>query len=271
MGLFNDYQCGTCGKSFTTWEARDNHVDSTGHQWPAFECDTCSRCFGSETACFQHMDAMNHFEFVCCRCGDTWPDEEQLTQHQYDAHNYCEECNREFMNYNNLMQHLRSRVHQGQNIQCPFCKNCWATAAGLTHHLESGSCPSATGANRDTLYQFVRSKDTGGVFTKNLIGYHGSSKYEANDQSYNPYRGGYECYLCHRVFSSLHGLNQHLNSPIHQQALYHCPNRGSCGKEFKSLAAIINHLESESCGFTRFEKVQRGIQNVVSGDKLIKF
>lgn len=68
------------------------------------------------------------------------------------------------------------------------------------------------------MYQFVRSKDTGGAITKNLIGYHGSSKYEANNRSYNPSRGDYECYFCHRLFSSLHGLNQHLNSPTRKSS-----------------------------------------------------
>ncbi|KAK6855822.1 hypothetical protein PG995_007973 [Apiospora arundinis] len=271
MGLYDDWECGSCYKSFNTWQSRDNHVRSTGHRWPDLECDSCSRTFGSEAARFQHMNDLDHFEFDCHRCNSTWPTKDQLADHEHEDHNYCAECDREFQSYNNLNQHLRSSRHQGHNIKCPFCKNSWATATGLTHHLESGSCTVASGLNRDTLYKFVRSKDTGGVFTKNLIGYHGSTHYEANENSYNAYRGCYECYLCHRAFSLLHGLNQHLNSPIHQQSLYHCPNRGGCGKEFKSLAAIINHLESESCGFTRFENVQRGIQSVVSGDRMIMF
>ncbi|KAK7954966.1 hypothetical protein PG996_015773 [Apiospora saccharicola] len=271
MGLYDDWECGSCNKLFNTWRARDNHIDSTRHRYPAFECDSCSRTFGSESARFQHMSDLEHFEHECRRCGMTWPTEEQLTEHEHKTHHYCAECDRKFLSHHNLTQHLRSSKHQGQNIKCPFCKNPSATATGLTHHLESGSCSVASGLNRDTLYKFVRSKDTGGVFTKNLIGYRGSSQYEANDQSYNPCLGRYECYLCHRLFGLLSGLNQHLNSPTHQQALYHCPNRSGCGKEFKSLAAIINHLESESCGFTRFENVQRGIQSVVSGDRLITF
>ncbi len=65
-----------------------------------------------------------------------------------------------------------------------------------------------------------------------------------------------------------------MNTPAHlfidQQALYHCPN-GDCRREFKSLAAIINHFESENCGFMRFEKVQRRFKDLVSGDRLLTF
>lgn len=44
-----------------------------------------------------------------------------------------------------------------------------------------------------------------------------------------------------------------------------------CGKEFKRLAGVMNHLESESCRFTRFENVQSGFRSIVRGDRLIGF
>lgn len=55
-----------------------------------------------------------------------------------------------------------------------------------------------------------------------------------------------------------------------QQALYNCPNR-DCRKDFTTLAAVMNHLESESCGFIRFENVQRTATDIVSGDRMIRF
>ncbi|KAK2478702.1 hypothetical protein H9L39_08076 [Fusarium oxysporum f. sp. albedinis] len=83
------------------------------------------------------------------------------------------------------------------------------------YHLERGSCPKAAGLNRDTLYKFVRSKDPGGSITNNLIGWHGSSHYEANHLANYQHFQVWECYLCHRLFGSLNGLNQHLNSPVY--------------------------------------------------------
>jgi len=61
-----------------------------------------------------------------------------------------------------------------------------------------------------------------------------------------------------------------MTSRTDQQALYHCPNRG-CAHDFKTLAAIINHLESETCGAMRFETVQRNIGNIVSGNRRLAF
>ncbi|KAF2156503.1 hypothetical protein K461DRAFT_97044 [Myriangium duriaei CBS 260.36] len=266
-----DFTCGTCGKTFPAgWEARDNHLRSTGHSAPTFECDTCSRYFGSEKARFQHMDAVNHFRWECNLCDETWPTEGMRQDHEHSEHNYCADCQRNFANYNNLKMHLNSRIHRGQQIQCPFCKACLATATGLVHHIESCGCPSAADMTRETIYKFIRSKDPQGAFTKNLIQGPDMTRYQANGRAYNHSRGGWECYFCHKLFKQLPHLNQHLNSPAHQESLYHCPNN-ACGKPFTTLAAIINHLESESCGFTRFENVQRSIKDIISSDKLIKF
>lgn len=140
----------------------------------------------------------------------------------------------------------------------------------MTHHLESGSCRNAPSLNRDSIYKFVRSKDPSGLVSKKLIGWEGSSQntYSCTDRAWNGRM--WECYLCHRGFGTMHGLNQHLNSPAHQQNLYHCPNR-SCRQDFKTLAAIINHLESEKCGAMRFEQVQRNIHGMVNGNRLIGY
>lgn len=53
-----------------------------------------------------------------------------------------------------------------------------------------------------------------------------------------------------------------------QQALYHCPNRG-CGKDFTTLGAVINHLESKTCRFMRFQEIQRGIGGLINGQRLL--
>ena len=55
-----------------------------------------------------------------------------------------------------------------------------------------------------------------------------------------------------------------------QQALYHCPKL-SCRKDFKSIAGLINHLESETCGFMRFADVQRRAQDMMKGGRLLAY
>ena len=88
--------------------------------------------------------------------------------------------------------------------------------------------------------------------------------------AFNSHYGEYECYICHDLFPYLSSLNQHLDSPRHQRDLYHCPNR-SCLREFTTLAGLINHLESESCRFMRFQAVQNGIRGLFSSQRSVSF
>ncbi|KAK1621674.1 hypothetical protein BDP81DRAFT_411867 [Colletotrichum phormii] len=172
-------------------------------------------------------------------------------------------------------------VHRAiSDIQCPFCRQTSNTATGLIHHLERGACPNAP-LDRDKLYQAVRARDPNGVISKKLLEWHASPTYPpgeqhnnptytATDRTHNYHIGAYECCLCHRAFSTLNGLNQHLNSPTHQQKLYHCPNH-RCGREFTTLAAAINHLESESCGYMRFKAVQQNVGQILDPRRMLSF
>ncbi|KAI1104105.1 hypothetical protein F4804DRAFT_308245 [Jackrogersella minutella] len=236
-----------------------------------WRCRDCSRRFQAWTSREQHLDALGHdpIDFKCRSCTRVLQDEEHRGSHEKEEHNYCPDCKRVFVNSNNLKMHLNSRTHRGANLKCPFCKIGFTSATGLAHHLEGGRCSQAKFLDRDTIYRTVRSKDPSGVLTKKLLGWTGSPTYEASDKAWDG--EAWVCYLCRRDFVSLHGLNQHLNSPAHQQALYHCPNRNACGRDFKTLAAVMNHLESESCAFTRFEAVQNTVSDVVSGDRLLTF
>lgn len=53
-----------------------------------------------------------------------------------------------------------------------------------------------------------------------------------------------------------------------QQNLYHCPNT-RCRREFKLLAGLIQHLESECCGAMRFNRVQSGVESLIAGGRLL--
>ena len=112
----------------------------------------------------------------------------------------------------------------------------------------------------------VQRFDRQNVITRPMLTMPGYDHVEsfATDRAWNGY--GFECYLCPKQFSSLRGLNQHIQSPAHEQPIYHCP-KVSCGKNFKLLSGLVQHLESESCGLMRFTQIQQqaqgGIQNMV--------
>jgi hypothetical protein len=152
----------------------------------------------------------------------------------------------------------------GGSIECPFCKNAFTTASGVTIHLESGACTS--GLNRTKINNPVRQLDRNNVITRPMIMMPDYSSVEimATDRAWNGY--GYQCYLCPNVFTTLHGLNSHIKSPVHEQPMYRCPKAG-CAKPFRMLSGLVQHVESETCGVMRFEQVQQqaryGVQNMV--------
>ncbi|KAJ4269925.1 hypothetical protein NW762_001596 [Fusarium torreyae] len=192
----------------------------------------------------------------------------EIEQHEIEDHYYCAGCDRRFQNLNNIRQHLNSKLHRQSVVICPFCKAACGTATGLSHHLERGACPRAP-MNRDKLYRFVKIRDPAGVISNRDVEWAGEKTYTINPRAaWNPWAKAYECYLCHKLYNTLHALKQHLESPRHQQNLYHCLKR-SCGREFSTLAALTNHLESESCRILRFQQVQKGIANIVTPGRMI--
>ncbi|OSS43866.1 hypothetical protein B5807_11706 [Epicoccum nigrum] len=166
--------------------------------------------------------------------------------------------------------HLNSSTHRGKNVACPFCKTALTSASGLSHHLETGSCPRAPNINHHTIFGAISQRDPKRLLTNKLLTYPDSNI--QNIATHATWNGSsYECYLCHRKHNTLRALNQHLNSPVHSEKLYHCPNC-SCNRQFIRLASLFNHLESESCKFVRFERVQQQVHNLITGrQKLLNF
>ncbi|KAJ6172651.1 hypothetical protein N7470_001718 [Penicillium chermesinum] len=262
------FECGECGDRFWDREEFEWHMTDEGH-W--FECETCTRVFANGRYRAQHMNAVDHWlpRVPCDTCDLQFTSIQAANRHmQNEGHwaNYCEDCNRVFPTQNALRMHLNSNVHRGNDALCPFCNRGFVTPSGVFHHLETGSCPAAPSVNREAIRKMCLRADKKGLFTNRQLEWHGDdTEYIATAESWNGDR--YECYLCHRGYGSLRSLNQHLRSPAHQQKVYHCPNRGSCSKQFTTLASLFNHLESESCRFMRFEDAQRAYRNV--GDSLM--
>ncbi|KAH4102225.1 hypothetical protein HBI38_045870 [Parastagonospora nodorum] len=267
-------ECGKCDKWFGSLHAAQQHMQAVGHIW---ECDFCDDCYWDEDDLDEHQQEEGHYGpkydcEACDNCYQTFADAKRhMNNKNHWREHWCVSCQRGFENDNNLRAHLNSKIHRGTDITCRFCKRGFATATGVTHHLEAGSCPQARSLNRDTILAEIRRRDPKHVITKKLLTYHDtSSSIIASSASYNYNRSCYECYLCHKGFEQLESLNQHLNSPVHKEKAYHCPGR-ACGGEFSALAALFNHLESESCGTVRFDAVQRNVGGILSGKKMIGF
>lgn len=161
-----------------------------------------------------------------------------------------------------MRKHLKSSTHVGKNAKCPWCPNKFTNLTGITLHLESGKCPS--GIDRQKIDNYCRQVDRDHVFTKRLIEYPTRESYEpaaATSTAWNSRRQCYACYFCSRGFPNLIALNQHLNSPVHQQKIYHCFR---CKLEYVALSALVNHLESEACGPFRAQAMTGSLRTVAN-------
>ncbi|SCV56417.1 uncharacterized protein FFB14_14616 [Fusarium fujikuroi] len=246
------YYCTECDKLFYAGrKARDQHCQVTEHASSAFECDSCSDCLEDEYDRHQHINLEQHWHRnapECQLCGDRAATQAEIREHEIEQHFHCADCNRQFMNANCLRMHLNSKLHRVSAVKCPFCGATCNTATGLSHHLERGSCPRVP-MDRNKLYRYIKNRDHRSLTTNKELAWYGEKTYTINPAAaWNPWSKAFECYLCHKLHMTLTGLKKHLESPRHQQSLYHCMKR-SCGKEFKTLAALINHLERFSCSY----------------------
>lgn len=189
-----------------------------------------------------------------------------------DEHWYCKPCRRTFMNENNLRMHLGSSKHKARSIQCPGrgCDKTFLERSHLLLHLESGTCPS--GATRHLIDKYATERDKDNVITNTgrLIQYPDGSylprtepQYWATHRSWNG--SAYECVLCHHEYGTLPGLDQHLRSPAHADKIYRCPPAGNgCNTQFVALSALLQHIETSSCGVSRFRARARDLVDDVS-------
>jgi hypothetical protein len=127
--------------------------------------------------------------------------------------------------------------------------------SAVAHHIESGACHK--GINRHTVTAAVHALK---IIPTISIGRRidGSAKPPivtniATALSFNGF--GYECYLCHRTFGTLPSLNTHLRSAAHDAKEFKCPGK-KCGRQFKVISALIQHIESEACGLAKFKQVE---------------
>ncbi|KAF4894952.1 Zinc finger protein 26 [Colletotrichum fructicola] len=275
------FACGTCWQTWPTWRSRDQHVAAKFHQAPDFECDTCDRYFGSSTAVEQHMNALDHWaesssnssggsEYDCYYdgCTECFDDEQELQDHEIHEHYYCSSCDRDFDNANSIKMHRKSKQHLGKKQPCYFCGKLYVTAAGIFYHLERGKCPKAP-LDRMKVYEAVKQRDPKGLITERLRQWSGRSP-EATAASWNPSSKTFDCRLCGSSFKLLNSLNQHLQSPKHQEKAYHCPNQ-RCGEKFSEFAAFTEHLQSESCNYITFEAVQETAKRIFDPGRMIAF
>lgn len=155
---------------------------------------------------------------------------------------------------------MNSNVHRPVKHQCPFCDCNFATPSAVVHHLESKCCRAAVWMNLGKLHDIILNLDPQNLLTIPV----------ADPEDYpvivdQASGDGHKCGICSRVFGKAAGLKAHLKSPVHRVPIYHCVNSPEqCDKQFVTLAALWNHLESEACGIMWFEDLEVFHENIKS-------
>ncbi|KAI0769274.1 hypothetical protein BD413DRAFT_557139 [Trametes elegans] len=249
--------CDECDRDFATpWALKQHFTQSPRHPY----CQRCEMLFDDYDDLYEHYDDDHYYCDICIMIFDN---ENGLHGHRRQKHSdrYCVPCKRMFQSANNLDNHRRSSVHQEKEIQCPMrgCNKAFISNAHLLLHLESGRCVSRL--SRDAINRIMVKVDRHHIITNPSRLITGSSSSGpstvidtwATERAWNG--AGYECYFCHRIFSTLSALNQHLRSPAHAEKVYRCPRAmHGCGAEFSTLSALLQHVESEQCGVCRFRR-----------------
>jgi len=212
------------------------------------------------------MDASHWY----CQVHDSvFQNEAGLHSHyqQSPYHEFCVACKRHFQSESNLRHHLSSKLHQPSTVRCPGrgCDKSFPSPAALTLHFESGTCPSRI--TRTELNRLVVRADTNNFITnpaRLLTGPQGWNEPPpvtstwATDRSWNG--RAYECFLCDAEFNTLARLNQHLQSPRHEDKIYRCP-KPDCRVEFVTLSGLCQHVEGGSCGVRMFTQVRNAMDS----------
>ncbi|KAL9712286.1 hypothetical protein Ac2012v2_005363 [Leucoagaricus gongylophorus] len=252
--------CTPCNRSFRTSAAYQQHLaNSSAHQ---FDSDTKTVTNSSESD-------VSEAETYCYSCNRSFVSNSALNNHlsYSSAHNWCFVCSRDFASEQALAQHNASPAHKGKSYKCLFCDNMFKTPSSIAMHIESG-------CHRINRHQVTAAAHKLGIIPQISIPrrIEGLSKqpqlvnWFANENSFNGY--SYECYLCHSTFKTLDRLNQHLNSPTHDESEFHCPH---CGSEFQLISGLVQHIESESCGIARFQHVAKHFESLTqSFTRLLK-
>ncbi|KAH6910625.1 hypothetical protein BKA70DRAFT_1270977 [Coprinopsis sp. MPI-PUGE-AT-0042] len=142
------------------------------------------------------------------------------------------------------------------------CEGMFKSPSGVAHHLESNV---HQGIHRHTVTAVAQTMDIVPEISLNKRDALDAStitpliSYEAKDTSYNG-----------KHFRPLASLHAHLNSAAHDDDEFKCPQE-KCGRQFTLISALIQHVESETCGLTDMVQIQGWFDGLAAQfDRLLK-
>jgi len=239
---------------------------------PLLHCHRCNCDFRGIVSLKRHQtDSKKHRICSECHRRTKFASRKEFVDHCVELHLYCIQCDRFFQESSDLLGHLSSSIHQTKFLCCPGkdCAREFVLISGLTAHLESGACKS--GITRPVVNKVVVRLDAHSIITnpnRLIAGPDGYKPPEpthplATESAWNG--SSWSCFLCSSVFKSLRGLNCHLTSQVHDEAIYRCPNKGTCKREFKALSLLCAHVQTNKCGVNQMLYAKEAMESLVAG------
>ena len=122
---------------------------------------------------------------------------------------------------------------------CPSCDRPFNSNAALIQHTEAAH-------GKDNVHHGVRmwekSRNQSGELTTGQAS--GQYSYEVDNSDYCEQSDTWDCSICSREFTTARGLEQHLNSGVHEADLYRCQG---CERTFRSLGSLNQHVTMTDC------------------------
>ncbi|KAG8765377.1 hypothetical protein FRC15_007060, partial [Serendipita sp. 397] len=277
------YHCQKCQTTFESYkDLKRHHNTSKAHSTetgaPPPDVELTKYCIHCRRS-FKNADELNcHF----------------TTAHS-DA-GYCNVCGKWFSTKSALDSHAISPFHNKEELPCPHCPRLFKTASGVAQHLEHflGKQVTDTVLEWDTTGQITRLPatlhDEKGVVEAipnpdddddSFVHVSGNvtdseegslvvvkKKEERNalarvmwevatPAAWDDHLMAFLCPVssCDQIYPTLLELNKHLRSQDHRSdtAIFACPE---CDSRFFVVSALIQHLESGSCGLSAFGEVK---------------
>ena len=219
------FDCRTCGRSFGSKQALQQHESNSPAHTKALECKTCSEPFSDQTALREHQQRhqpnppFGAVTFDCGTCGRSFGSKKAAHQHQKDTHHEltCETRSKSPKTQKALDQHCQNSPVHAVAFGCKTCERAFLRMESLQQH-ERDSHPTTHDC---------------GVCHRSFL-----SEAALNQHERDLHRAKYDCKSCDRSFSTEGALQQHeRDSPAHQ-ATFGCKH---CNRSFSTRGALQQH------------------------------
>ncbi|XP_044731202.1 zinc finger protein 2 homolog [Chrysoperla carnea] len=182
------------------------------------------------------------FTLKCHQCSDLYHTEKDLRYHFESVHEksveyQCLECSKIFVNYLTFRSHIRSHKNQFK-FRCEICDNFFSSNKKLQNHKERHNkirkkyfCSSCGKGFLNDKYLTIHEKRA-----------HSTPINDETGDDKDRIVRNHECDECHKMFASVHSLNNHkkVHAGIREHTCEHC------GKSFIHKSYLDDHIASHS-------------------------